>query len=374
MNKMIKLIISALLCISMVMGFAEAPVRADDWYGDKEKYFTIYDQDGKELFMIAWDVSKDDEYLSSDNKKYRIVSVDQSEHTAKAEYIETIKLPDVDVSMVEEVQAAMVQGGGDKRVALYCTHSDESYIPSDGTSSKAPKGGIYDVAEAFRAGLEKHGVKVVLDETSHLPHDAGAYMRSRRTALRLMRDDRPAATFDIHRDAVPKTQYVAKVAGENAARVRIVIGRSNPNRKANEALAYKIKALADKVYPGFVKDIYYGKGDYNQDLSPRSLLFEFGTYDHTKDRAENAGNIFANVVSAALFGGSVKSPQTGRTARTTPAQKSSAGSGSGIVWWIVGIAVVGGIFLFLSSGSREMFSKIKDNWTSFLGRNRRSKP
>lgn len=371
--KINKLVVSALICLSLVLGNVQTLVKADDWYGEEEKYFTVYDQDDKELFMIAWDVSKDDEYLSSDNKRYRIISVDQQNHTAKAKYIETVTLPDVDVSMIDNVEAVMAQQGDDKKIAMYCTHSDESYIPSDGTSSKPEKGGIYDVAEAFKAGLEKRDVKVNLDETSHVPHDAGAYRRSRRTALQLMRETQPAATFDIHRDAVPHTQYVTTVAGENAAKVRIVIGRRNPNRKANEALAYKIKALADKTYPGMVKDIYYGKGDYNQDLSPRSLLFEFGTYDHTKERAENSAKIFANVVSTAIFGGSVKSPETGQTAKTKPAQKSDAGTGSGIIWWIVGIAVVGGIFLFVSSGSKEMFSKIKNNWTSFLGRNKKVK-
>lgn len=371
--KINKSLLLVLICLSLVIGAIQTPVKADDWYGEEEKYYTIYDQDDKELFVIAWDVSKDDEYLSGDNRRYRIISVNQQDHTAKAEYIETVTLPDVDVSMMDDVEAAMAQQNDDKKIALYCTHSDESYIPSDGTSSKPEKGGIYDVAEAFKAGLEKRGVKVDLDETSHVPHDAGAYRRSRRTALELIRKDQPAATFDIHRDAVPQTQYVTTVAGENAAKVRIVIGRRNPNRKANEALAYKIKALADKVYPGMLKDIYYGKGDYNQDLSPRSLLFEFGTYDHTKDRAENSAKIFANVVSTAMFGGSVKSPQTGETAKTQPAQKSNAGTGSGIIWWIIGIVVVGGIFLFVSSGGKEMFSKIKNNWTSFLGRDKKTK-
>ncbi|MDI3508503.1 MAG: stage sporulation protein, partial [Clostridiales bacterium] len=191
--KINKLVVSALICLSLVLGNVQTLVKADDWYGEEEKYFTVYDQDDKELFMIAWDVSKDDEYLSSDNKRYRIISVDQQNHTAKAKYIETVTLPDVDVSMIDNVEAVMAQQGDDKKIAMYCTHSDESYIPSDGTSSKPEKGGIYDVAEAFKAGLEKRDVKVNLDETSHVPHDAGAYRRSRRTALQLMRETQPAA-------------------------------------------------------------------------------------------------------------------------------------------------------------------------------------
>ena len=50
--------------------------------------------------------------------------------------------------------------------------------------------------------------------------------------------------------------YETKVNGEYMSKVRIVIGKRNQNRKANEELAYKIKAIADKAYPGLIKDIY----------------------------------------------------------------------------------------------------------------------
>jgi stage II sporulation protein P len=65
---------------------------------------------------------------------------------------------------------------------MYLTHTDESYEPSDGTSSKTKGAGILDVGNALKENLEKLGVQVVYDETSHLPHDAGAYRRSRQTA------------------------------------------------------------------------------------------------------------------------------------------------------------------------------------------------
>ena len=105
----------------------------------------------------------------------------------------------------------------------------------------------------------------------------------------LIRKNTPvAAVFDIHRDAIPKEHYDTMVNGEYMSRVRIVIGRSNQNRKANEQLAYKIKAIADKAYPGLIKDIYIGKGEYNQELSPRSLLFELGTHEISKEAAQKA--------------------------------------------------------------------------------------
>ena len=50
-------------------------------------------------------------------------------------------------------------------------------------------------------------------------------------------------------------------------KVQIVLGRTNPNLKANEAFAKQVKAVVDKKYPGLIKGIFYGDGKYNQDLS-----------------------------------------------------------------------------------------------------------
>jgi stage II sporulation protein P len=65
---------------------------------------------------------------------------------------------------------------------MYSTHTDESYEPTDGTSSKAKGGGILDVGNALKKNLEGLGIQVLYDETNHMPHDAGAYRRSRQTA------------------------------------------------------------------------------------------------------------------------------------------------------------------------------------------------
>ena len=60
----------------------------------------------------------------------------------------------------------------DSNILLYSTHTDESYIPSDGSHTKPGKGGILDVAESFKNALQKRGINAVLDKTPHEPHDA----------------------------------------------------------------------------------------------------------------------------------------------------------------------------------------------------------
>ena len=92
-------------------------------------------------------------------------------------------------------------------IGIYSTHSDESYVPTDGAESKEKDAGIYDVDEALEKALAERGVEVELDTTTHLPHDAGAYRRSRSTAARLLKSQ-PAALLDMHRDGVPDPERV----------------------------------------------------------------------------------------------------------------------------------------------------------------------
>ncbi|MGB9808984.1 MAG: stage II sporulation protein P, partial [Caldanaerobacter sp.] len=113
-NKLITYLIFALIVISIpIEGFGNSG------------YYTVYDiKTEKVLFRTAMEVHEKDMYLSGDNKLYEVVKVDKSERIAYAKYIRTEKLPEVK----EEISAAMalVQETGEKRIAIYSTHSDES--------------------------------------------------------------------------------------------------------------------------------------------------------------------------------------------------------------------------------------------------------
>lgn len=366
---------SAILILATIL-FTMLPANvsiADDWYEDEPGYFTLFDEEGKELTSMAGEMFADDEYISSDNKHYSVSRVDKKGRKAHAKYLGEIELPEFEevtqLSMELSMEALAAQKG-DRSVLLYCTHSDESYVPSDGQPSIPSKGGIYDVAESFRNALEKKGIKAVLDKTSHDPHDAGAYRRSRQTAVDLIRKNMPvAAVFDLHRDATPKHTYETNVNGEYMSKVRIVIGKRNQNRKANEELAYRIKAIADKAYPGLIKDIYIGRGEYNQELSPRSLLFEFGTHEISKEAVQKSASYMADVVNKAIFGGVFKSKEPAVPAKPEVKQQSTKeksyrvkpinqetqkGAGRGILWFVIIAAVGIGIFALISKSGNEM--------------------
>lgn len=380
MKKKSKFIITTVILLVAALNIPQT-VLADDWYEDEKGYFTLYDEDNNELMIRAGEMFLEDEYISEDNKRYSVIKVDKEKKAAYAKFLGDVELPKIEEIEASAVIETSLLQNQQRAILLYCTHSDESYIPSDGKASIPGKGGIYDVAQSFQAALEKKGIRAVLDKTPHDPHDAAAYRRSRQTAINLIRNNMPvAAVFDIHRDAVPKSVYDTKVNGEYMAKVRLVVGKRNQNRKANEELAIKIKAVADKMYPGLIKDIYIGKGMYNQELSPRSLLFECGTFESSKEAVQKSMAYMADVVLKSIYGGTA-------TARTQEGEEKgqiriapinqetnegAQGGGRGI-FWIIGILVVGAIlFLLISSGGKELFSKFsREEFSSFLGRKKR---
>lgn len=369
---------------------------ADDWYEEYGNYYKVYDVEKNEiLFETARDVSRGDQYLSSDNKMYRIIRVNTKNYIAYAEFIEDVTLPKINKEALRNVELALKEGDlsafllaqvegkqqnqQEKRIGIYTTHSAESYVPTDGTESTKGGGGIQKVAEQLKNSFDSYGVEAFFDNTSHEPHDAGAYKRSRRTAVQLMRDQGINTLIDVHRDAVPAERYLVEIDGEPATKVRLVIGRRNQNFKANEELAMQIKSVADEMKPGLIKDIFYAKGDYNQDLTPRAMLAEMGTYKHTRQRAEKSAQYLSEVITTALFGGVVEkeAPQEGVASKgggrggQAPGNK---GSGIGTIGLVVAVLLGGVAFLFLSSGGQEWKSKIsnfKQEFANLLGRRRK---
>lgn len=325
-----------------------------------ENVWTIYDEDGQYLTSIYGRVYLDDEYISSDNRLYRIIEVDDSKRTAVAQYIGQESLIEPDNEAV-----ATVAQESKRLIGIYSTHSDESYIPTDGAESKEKDAGIYDVDEALKKALEEHGIEVELDTTTHLPHDAGAYRRSRSTAARLLKSQ-PAALLDIHRDGIPDPdEYVQKIEDEDATKVRLLVGKSNPNADANRKFAKQIKAAADEMYPDLIKDIYIGKGDYNQELAPRAILLEFGTHTIKKERAIKSTDYMADVLERVLFGSTAKAEGAANAdADAAGSETTAEAGGSGAAWgilWVVGIALAAivGYGLITTGSFAGMWNKVK---------------
>ena len=344
----------------------------------EDKTWTLMTEEGTYLTRICYEPSVGDTYISAKNTQYEVIKI--TGEKAVLREMGTVSMPDVSW-LDADTALPVISLGQDRRIALYCTHSDESYEPSDGLYSDPKRGSIYEIAHLLADALNEDGIQADVADETHHPHDAGAYRRSRQTAVQLLKG-MPDAIFDVHRDGIPDPdEYAVAIGGRKASKIRLLVGRGNQNMEVNKAFALQIKAIADKVYPGLIKDIYMGKGTYNQDLAPKSLLFECGTYTLEKERVAASMPMLANVVSRALYGGVVGSAGRSDTTDNAPRDdrmtqgepdpepaEEPSGSGAGIIW-LVGLAVAGlVIFGFATTGSgRGAANKIGRNISEMTG-------
>ncbi len=349
MKKRIFLLVPVLLLLA-------CPALAEE--AQEGKVYAIEKEDGSVITHLAGAPDVGDEYIAEDNGHFRITAVDHTTLTAAAEYLGAYVMPDV--SWLEEnAQPVTAQR---RAVAMYCTHSDESYTPTDGKSSDEERGGIYDVAEEFKAALEEQGITVYYSDETHHPHDAGAYRRSRATAARLV-EQGVDAVMDIHRDGIEDpASYESTVDGEEMTKVRLLVGRSNQNAASNKAFAAQIKAVADEMYPGLIKDIYIGKGTYNQDLLPQAVLLEFGTYTNDKNEVMASTGHMADVMNKTLYGGVTGPAPAGK------AQEENTGAWTGVIWLVVAAVAGVAIYAFVSTGSgKGAMEKMKGTFRELGG-------
>ncbi|SDF84659.1 stage II sporulation protein P [Sporolituus thermophilus] len=320
-------------------------------------YMTIVDEKGSVIFQTGLEVHPGDEFIDENDRVYEITAVEGT--LAKARYVrdETYSKSEI-AAIPAQAPAAPAQP---PLIAIYHTHTDESYIPSDGKATDPGNGGVMLVGDSFAKRLEELGVATDHSKTLHEPHDANAYQRSRRTVMKLL-ERKPVALFDIHRDSAPQSVYTTTIAGAPATKILLVVGRQNQNRETTMAFARQIKDAADAKYRGLIRGIFIAHGNYNQDLSPRAMLIEIGTQYNSRDAAERSAALFADIVPTILNGsrqGAGAAPAAPDGAAIGLSESPNAGIGRDILV-IAGALIAGaGAFLFLSTGSwQEAKSKL----------------
>jgi stage II sporulation protein P len=325
--------------------------------------FNMFDEQGQLVYQTGWKVNVGDQFLTADNKRYEVMSVAGT--TVQAKYLETINLAGIfpgHASIWAWLQPSIVHAQGGK-VAIYHTHSDESYVPTDGKDSIYGAGGIYKVGDAFAQALQTDGMEVIHSDARHDPHDDMAYERSRRTVIDLLKQQ-PDAVFDVHRDSAPPEVYKATIDGQDVSKVQLVVGKYGPTGKQIEDYALQLKSVADNQHPGLVKGIFFAKGgDYNQDLHPRSMLVEVGSQANDRTSAEHGIALFADVLPTVLgkSGANGVSGASGMGTATTGMSGSMKSMGI-----LIGLLIMGVVaFLFISTGSlKEAGSKLKQFTTT----------
>ncbi len=325
----------------------------------EDGYFLVIDEEGRVVLETGIVVNVGDSFIDADNRKWEIYRVEGRTAFARSAGVVDLLGSENPTwfegflawwrGLVQRVYP--VQGEGQRVVSIYHTHTAESYEPTDGAAFKREGGGILEVGEALAEALRDKGIEVIHDKTNHSPQDAAAYDRSRRTVSKLLRRN-PDLILDVHRDTARRAAYEDQVAGQEITKVMIVVGRQNPQMSATLGLAKRMKAEADEVHPGLIKGIFFAKGKYNQDMSPRVLLIEVGSHTNDREDAERGIALLADVIPT-LVG--VGAPGPGQSAGETRGSFNA-------LWWVLGLSVLGVVgYLLVSTGSlkeaREKLSR-----------------
>ncbi len=347
-----------------------ALINADDFIDHTVgRAMEIYDDSGNLVTKMASNVSKGDQIIKPDGQHYEVSKVDGDKATAKLLGKDKDYLAWVDYfNNLTEVPVATKEWK-DRPVAIYQTHTDESYVPTDGTESKPFNGGVLQVGKNFAESIKERGLDAIYNDNKHDPHDNNAYMRSRRTATELMKEN-PIAMFDVHRDGIPDPDYYnEEIDGKEVAQLRLVVGKQNPKMSSNMDFAKRLMAYANKKHPNIVKEIFVGRGNYNQDLMSTAILIEAGTHTNSRERAEEGISLLADAVPVVL--GVTGGPtQSGGPGSETSSSAGTKGGWTTLAWILGALLVGGGAFLLISTGSlkgaADKLSGIGKEMTGFL--------
>lgn len=201
-----------------------------------------------------------------------------------------------------------------KRILIYHSHPREAYNPllgveSDNPSSAVPSKNVMLVGSYIAKRLEQRGIGTVHaqeDYATTVPDYNWnfSYKYSRMTVKAAMSTHQEMTELiDIHRDSQRHGKTTAVINGKSYAQVYFILGHANKNWKKNEAFANKIHQLLEKSYPGVSRGIW-GKssgngnnGEYNQTLSPNSVLIEVGGIDNSEDELKRTADILADAIA-----------------------------------------------------------------------------
>lgn len=348
----------------VILVLLATPVLAEEAELESGRWFTLYSDENAVLLRTGIHIQVGDRFLDSANRLYQVYKVDEGRLQAWAKEV-----------TAEETEAAVesegLPGANNRRIAVYHTHSGESYQPTEGVDStdRVP-GGVYGVGAQLTKRFEKDGdVEAVHCQDTYFPYE-GAYRRSRAGAIDLVEGGDLDAIFDLHRDAAPQAEYYQEIDDMRLTQVMIVVGKQNPVHQTNEEFAWQLKQVADSMYPQLVKGIFYARGGYNQDLHPRALLLEIGAHTNSRLEAEVGGRAFADVIYVTLYGPLPRESQAEKDIKRERQLQPTADPGPGRkggIWkglfTLAGFLGVGGFFyLFLSTGSWQGVKETLDRF------------
>ena len=208
------------------------------------------------------------------------------------------------------------QTTGDRKVVyVYFTHNRESYLPylkgvTNPNLSYHSQINVTKIGDQLKTSLEDRGIGTVIDKTDVMGNLTkkglkmpSAYKESGSVTQAAMASNRDLTyLIDIHRDAKRKDQTTVTINGKQYAKLSFVIGGKNPDYEKNAKLASDLHNLLETKYKGIswgvsIQNKSGFNGVYNQNLSDKAILIEFGGVDNTFEELNNSADALADVFS-----------------------------------------------------------------------------
>ncbi|RXZ77193.1 stage II sporulation protein P [Paenibacillaceae bacterium] len=247
--------------------------------------------------------------------------------------------PEDDTPAVEttEDDPAKPTTGGRKMVFIYHSHPRESWYPEvDADDANSTKKNITLVGKRLSESLESLGIGATHSGTDYPTAIEKyrwelSYKYSMETVKQAMSQDTDLKFFfDLHRDSQRRKHTTATINGKDYAQVFFIIGHRNPDWERNELFATKIHEALERDYPGISRGIWgktasTGNGEYNQSLSPDSVLIEVGGVDNTLEESYRTADALAKIISE-IYWEAEKVDGSKIESRTSKAEKEKRGS------------------------------------------------
>ncbi|MBM7554708.1 stage II sporulation protein P [Thalassobacillus pellis] len=202
---------------------------------------------------------------------------------------------------------------GKNIVYIYHSHNRESFLPHlpEGTDSVFhSEVNITKVGDRLGESLEANGIGAMVDHTDITGSLSGkgmeyyeSYDAARPVVKEAMAENESLTYFfDLHRDALKRKDTTTEINGKDYARIMFVIGAEHPDYEKNLQLATDLHKKIEEKYPGISRGVIKKEGSgvdgkYNQDLSQKAILIEFGGVENKLEELYRTADIVAEVFS-----------------------------------------------------------------------------
>lgn len=198
-------------------------------------------------------------------------------------------------------------------ILIYHSHNRESFLPELKAKGIKNPDLAYDtdinvtlVGKRLKEKVEALGVPVVQSTTDYPTavkdfNYAKSYAYSAATVKEAMSHNQLNMIFDVHRDSLTRDKTTVRIGDKDYAQVYFVIGKKNPGWEKNSEFASRIHAELEKRMPGVSRGVYgkasNGNGEYNQSLSPNSVLLEIGGPYNTLEEMYRTADLLAEIIA-----------------------------------------------------------------------------